>query len=171
MLVKFANGARMLDLKSRKWGTIFPIKKTRVRMAAFSPDEKKIVVADFLQTITVFDIDTGKQESSFKVRAINRQPDMNPPGTGLFAYGPDAQFIDDGTVLRVTLNDHKTVVYHDAATGAPAKKPASEAMTFPGGPAVVLALSRDRRCAVTAPTRNGTSCTVWVRGGGEKGKE
>jgi WD40 repeat protein len=174
MLVRFANGVRMLDLETRKWGAIFTIKNpikghtNKIASAAFSVDEKKVVVADHMQTIRVFDLDTGKQEQSFRVRALNRQADDNPPGNGLQAYGPHAVFTADGKVLRVTLNDFRTVVYHDAATGAVVKKPASEAMKFPGGPAIALALSRDRRYAITAPTRTGTHCTVWVRGGGKE---
>jgi DNA-binding beta-propeller fold protein YncE len=174
MLVKFTNGVRMLDPEARKWGTVFPIKNpikghsAKVRSAAFSPDEKKVVVTDYAQTVHVFDIELGKEEATFKVRLVNRQADDNPPGNGLYAFGPDAVFVDGGKVLRVTLNDHRTVVFHDAATGAVVKGPAPEVLKFPGGPAVVLGTSRDRRCFVTAPARNNLNCTVWVRGEDKK---
>jgi WD40 repeat protein len=174
MIVRFWNHVRMLDPEARKWGTVFAIKNPvkghsmKVRSAAFSPDEKKIVVSDYAQTIKVFDIDSGKEEVSFKVRLVKREPDDNPPGNGLYAFGPDAIFVNDGKVLRVTLNDHKTVVYHDAATGAVVKAPAPEAMKLPAGAAIVLGTSRDRRCVVTVPARNNLNCTVWLRGGDEK---
>lgn len=162
MLVKFSNGARVLDLGTRKWGKSFPIKDAA--FADFSTDEKHVVFSDHYQAIKLFNIDSGKEEVSFKVKAIHRQPDLNPPAPGRFMVAPVVHFVDDGNVLRVRLNDGKTVVYYDAKSGEVVKKPASEAMTFPGGPAIVLAISRDRKCALTAPARGATNCTLWTRG-------
>jgi WD40 repeat protein len=157
---------RLLDLSSRKWGRIYPVKD--VCTVAVSPDEKTLVVTDHDQAVKLFNLESGKELLSFKERAINMMPRLGSLGSGAgpagLEFGPTVQFVDDAKHLRVTLNDGKTVVYHDAATGARLKTPPRSSLTFPGGAVRALAVSRDRRMAVTTTLRPSVSCTVWQRG-------
>jgi hypothetical protein len=175
MLVRFDNGARILDLATRRWGTIFGVKD--VATASPSGKEQTVAITDHAQNVHVFDVATGKEIISFKVAAVSKRLRLDKkdrPIPGVYEAGPVAVFVEQDEVLRVTLNDGKTVVYRDAATGMEVKKPAAEALTFPGNPRV-LALARDRDYAVTASPQSLTTCTIWRRGevdkGTAKGKE
>ena len=61
----------MLDLTTRKWGTVFAVKD--VAYATYSPDEKRSPSRP-LQGVKVFDIDSGKEQVAFKVRLMNKTP-------------------------------------------------------------------------------------------------
>jgi WD40 repeat protein len=163
MLVKFDNGVRLLDVSARKWGTIMPTKD--VYTAVVSPDEKTVAVAGRDQTVKLFSLDSGSQVFSFKVAAINKTPRLDgslmPNG---YEFGSAVQFVDAGKALRVTLNDGKTLLYRSAATGEKIDAPKTEALKFPGAPAKVLAVSDDRRCAVTTTVPASGKCSVWIRG-------
>lgn len=169
-LVRFENGARLLDLTQRKWGTIFPVKD--VFAVAVSPDEKLLAVTGRDQGVKLFSLDGGKELLSFKERPINKTPRLDGSLTpGRLEFGPTVQFVDGGKCLRVTLNDGKTVLHRSVASGGRVSRPASEGLRFPGGAVRLLVLTRDGRCAVTVPPRVGTLCTVWQRGASEKGKD
>jgi WD40 repeat protein len=158
MLVKFDNGIGILDLSARKWGKTQRI--TDIISASASPDEKLISVTSRDQSVKVLDIDSGKALASWKEQPINMTPGEDG---GAYEYGPAAaQFVDDGKALRVLLNDSRTVVYRDVKTGARIKTPASEVSKFPGN-VRVLAVSSDRRLAVTTTLQSGENCTIWQR--------
>jgi hypothetical protein len=166
-LIAFDNGARLLDIPARKWAKVLPVKD--VYFAAVAPDEKSAAITDHDQGVKVFGVETGKLLTSFKERLINKMPRFNRgPFPGRYQFGPTVHFVDDSKVLRVVLNDRKTILYRSATTGKKVNKPASETMKFPGGPARVVAVSRDRHCAVTTSFRPSAIYTVWQRGPAKK---
>jgi WD40 repeat protein len=153
MIVYFDNGVRILDLEKRQWGLIFPVKD--VYAVTPSADEKRLIVTDHMQNVKVFDMETGKELSSFKEVPILKKSQLDhhyKPITGSYEAGPLGAFTSDEKVLRVTLNDGKTIYYRDAATGKDAKKPDEPAPTNPS-PGNVLAYSRDREQAVVGLPR------------------
>jgi len=163
MLARFSNGVRILDLSSKKWSKSYSMKD--VWNSSISADEKMIAVTGRDQSVRLLDSDSLKLLMSIKEQPINTMPrldgSLNPTG---FEFGPSAFFVDGDRALRVVLNDQKTVVYHDAKTGAKIKTPASEAMPAPGGAgARVVAMSPDRRFAVTVLGQSTDNCTLWQR--------
>jgi len=69
---------------------------------------------------------------------------------------------DKRRVVAMVLNDSKTIVYRDVKTGAKIKTPAAEVSKFPGA-VRVLAVSSDRRLAVTTTLQPSENCTIWQR--------
>jgi hypothetical protein len=167
ILVTFENGLRLLDPLEKKWLRTFPVQD--VGSARVSLDETAVVVTDHDQGVKVFALDTGKQVTAFTEKVMNEQ--MNPnraPKRGPYQFSPVARYVDSDRYLHITLNDKRTVVFRDAHTGALAKRPASEALTFPGGAVRILAVSRDGLCAVTQAQGTSGAVTVWHREPTEK---